>query len=1286
MKKTLALLLTLFVVLTVSTVTVFAAETDVAKIGDVGYATLKGAIDALADGDTLTIMEGTYDAALTVTKNNVTVIGQGNVVLNGVPTLRGTNYRVENIDFNYSNGYNNLSGSGLIKDCTFTATENTFRYCYGAKDGVITFEGTTFNPASNGWAIHFDSASGTDLTFTDCVINGKVALASDLGSLTATGTAFNKAYVNVWGTDDGATFEECEFNDVPYVFTGYDADNTVDFNDCTVVNDGNSANVADIIYGGIDNADAKIYEDEVLIGGGVAKIGTTQFETLAEALAAAKDGDEISIISAGTYKVPSGKNITVTGAVDGVVFDNIGAHNMGSASVTFNNVTFNYAANSTYEGLQHSGNLVYNNCIFNGQVFLYGLSETFNTCTFNNIGDNYNVWTYGAKEVVFNGCTFNSDGKSVLVYNESATHFINLTVVDSDFNASAPVDGKAAIEIDTSLTAGANISVDAATTATGFGTGNKSGNSLWNNKKGNDTEANNDVTVAVAGETVLKPVVLSLSGTGTAEDPFLINNLEELIWFRDHVDSCEQDGSSQYAGKYIKLTADIDLEGINWDPIGSATADHGSFYGCFDGDGHTIYNLYVEKEGKGLGFFAKTSGGGDGPRAQVKNLNFHNVTVKSTDNSSYVGGVIGNSGGNTYIENVHLTGTINISGYGYVGGIVGHGYPDIRNCSVDGGDASKSIIACGYWAVGGIVGYSGNEEGPETIGCSVKNITIKTAIYGAGSILGVGHKGDITDITAENVVVTAPGTPDANGLLVGCNYKEITGNSWTKNVTLIVDGIIVDNPQDMIAKVNEVSYITLQAALAAATDGDTVILLNNISDSVDYNVNKTLTLDLNGYEIASDAAATLTATAGKLTIVDNSAEKTGAIVSNGKKAIHSSASVEILSGKFVGTITTANNQADDSQVSISGGNFSVEPNANIVKHTYVATLAEDGTYNVVMDEYEVIINGNGATVFGEGFYNYGEIVYINAVANGNYIFAGWLSDDVTIQNAGSANAYFVMPDHAVTVTAYWANSGISTPVAPVVTGTLYFETNGGTAIDSLTGVSGRKVDLTQYVPALEGYTFAGWYSDAALTKPVTEITLRGTKTVYAGWIKNVTPDVPVVTMPFTDVAADAYYYNAVLWAVNTGITNGITDTTFAPDMVCTRAQVVTFLWRAAGCPVATNNDMPFADVSRDMYYYDAVLWAVEMGITNGISDTEFAPDAECSRAQIVTFLWRALGAPDAAADAGFVDVDADAYYATAVEWAVDNGITNGMGDNTFGADADCTRGQTVTFLFRFFCK
>ena len=280
-----------------------------------------------------------------------------------------------------------------------------------------------------------------------------------------------------------------------------------------------------------------------------------------------------------------------------------------------------------------------------------------------------------------------------------------------------------------------------------------------------------------------------------------------------------------------------------------------------------------------------------------------------------------------------------------------------------------------------------------------------------------------------------------------------------------------------------------------------------------------------------------------------------------------------------------------------------------------------------------------------------------------------------------------MPDHEVVVTAYWASSGVSTPVYPILRGTLHFETNGGSAINSYTGTYGAKVDLAQFVTIRQGYTFAGWYSDAALSKPVTQLTLGGTKTVYAGWIETpVIPDVPVVVLPFTDVAADAYYYNAVLWAVGMGITNGISDTAFGPDMVCTRAQVVTFLWRAAGCPVAQNDDMPFADVTRDMYYYDAVLWAVEQGITNGISDTEFGPDAECSRAQIVTFLWRSQGSPAVEADGEFHDVDADAYYATAVEWAVDNGVTNGVGDDAFAPDAECTRAQTVTFLYRHFCK
>lgn len=170
-------------------------------------------------------------------------------------------------------------------------------------------------------------------------------------------------------------------------------------------------------------------------------------------------------------------------------------------------------------------------------------------------------------------------------------------------------------------------------------------------------------------------------------------------------------------------------------------------------------------------------------------------------------------------------------------------------------------------------------------------------------------------------------------------------------------------------------------------------------------------------------------------------------------------------------------------------------------------------------------------------------------------------------------------------------------------------------------------------------------------------------------------------MNFTDVSANAYYADAVKWAVANGITSGTGDgTTFSPDMSCTRAQMVTFLWRAAGSPKATGSN-PFTDVQTGSYYYDAVLWAAEQGITSGTSATTFSPDAVLTRGQTVTFLYRANGSP-AVSGGSFADVDANAYYADAVAWAVREGITSGTGNNAFSPDADCTRGQIVTFMFR----
>lgn len=171
--------------------------------------------------------------------------------------------------------------------------------------------------------------------------------------------------------------------------------------------------------------------------------------------------------------------------------------------------------------------------------------------------------------------------------------------------------------------------------------------------------------------------------------------------------------------------------------------------------------------------------------------------------------------------------------------------------------------------------------------------------------------------------------------------------------------------------------------------------------------------------------------------------------------------------------------------------------------------------------------------------------------------------------------------------------------------------------------------------------------------------------------------------PFTDVAQGAYYYDAVQWAVGQKITSGTSATTFTPDGICTRAQTVTFLWRAMGSPEVTGAENPFTDVAQDAYYYDAVQWAVAQGITNGTSTTTFSPEATVTRAQTATFLWRAAQQPQTAQGTNpFTDVQQDAYYYNAVLWAVAEEITNGTSTTTFSPDQGCTRAQIVTFLYR----
>lgn len=225
-------------------------------------------------------------------------------------------------------------------------------------------------------------------------------------------------------------------------------------------------------------------------------------------------------------------------------------------------------------------------------------------------------------------------------------------------------------------------------------------------------------------------------------------------------------------------------------------------------------------------------------------------------------------------------------------------------------------------------------------------------------------------------------------------------------------------------------------------------------------------------------------------------------------------------------------------------------------------------------------------------------------------------------------------------------------------------------------------DQTFTITPDKGYAVAKVLVDGKSVGTVTSYTFKNvTKdhTIEAVFMKsNGNPQTGV----FVDVPEDSYYEEAVDWAVENGITNGVSSDRFDPDGLCTRAQIVTFLWRAAGSPVPKSTGHNFTDVKAGSYYEQAVLWAVENGITVGTSSTTFSPDATCTRAQAVTFLYRASDSPAVSGSAAFSDVATDAYYADAVAWAEKKGITTGIGGGLFGSNNDCTRAQIVTFLWR----
>lgn len=762
----------------------------IATVNGVHYSSVSAALTAAQAGDTVYILAGEFNEGLAV-KKAITVIGEtdaeGNNLVNfkGKLSVQADGATVKNLNFtNTSTACYVGAKNVLIEGCNLKGSNGLYQ---SYTSGLVTFRNCVITGSTYG--IHFDGNAGGEIVIDGCTITGWTSFAASIKKVSLTSTKFeegNYNFVRLYQED--IVIEDCTFNEKMGVdFVPAINGTNVVVNNITVEN----GEVADL-FNESDLLDCEIIVDNEQLHPIFAHINGVPVRTpsLAEAFKLAVSGDEITIVKAGTYALStSGKNITITGGVDGVVFEGMGAKNMGGANVTFNNVTFNWK-NEDYKGLQHSGNLVYNNCTINGQVFLYGTSDIFNNCVFNQTNSNsYNVWTYSSKYVEFNGCTFNSAGKSVLVYHENSSTYNELVVTETTFNASQSVSGKAAIEIDTSLTAGAKITVDGATTATGFDAGSVSGNTLYNNKKGNEG-VNNDMTIVVNNETVLDVIkAAELNGVyyTTVAAAFNAAKPGDIVT----IFACEINGLT--VNKGITVVGETDAEGNNLVTVNGKLS--------ITADGAIVKNLNVKNPN------------GDAATINAKNVLVENCNVSGANafRWCYTSGLVtfkdstitaetwvihfdGNAGGEIVVDNCIVTGWFAIGAVESV---------TLKNSDFNNGD----------WAGGRV--YN-------------KNVEID------GCVFSNGYK---FDIATNDANVTVTNTTVENG-----SIADLFNENDLLDSKVEIDSVQL-YPVFVLINGVETRAPSFADAVAMANDGDVVTLVKDITLDDTLTITKSITLD-----------------------------------------------------------------------------------------------------------------------------------------------------------------------------------------------------------------------------------------------------------------------------------------------------------------------------------------------------------------------------------------------------------------------------------------------------------
>ena len=790
-------------------------------------------------------------------------------------------------------------------------------------------------------------------------------------------------------------------------------------------------------------------------------------------------------------------------------------------------------------------------------------------------------------------------------------------------------------------------------------------------------------------------------GTGTAEDPYQIANGAELAYLASSVNSGES-----YEEKNFVLTANIDLNGLPWTPIANSFSDallggsdYRVFAGNFDGNGYTISNVSIGSEAAPLeadvfGFFGATEG-------KISNLNLHTVSIHGIAKVAsigavvgFAGGLVGSSGGS--IENCHVTGlTMDMSAPSnvyaaayWVGGLVGalDGTQLINECSVSGGITEKA----GKGSIGGLIGELGKAA---KITYSRSNVTVNVKAdsrggANVGGFIGKGNGKTDAETIIRNCYATGNVTGGAYtggfaGGLWGLNIKncyasgnvsqaaaamasfvgtDASDSNYYGSITNCFTTGIVTGSSPFRYAFAEQSSATKRSEITNCYFAVENLGIKNQNESAtekpqDEMKNEAFAAALNG----SDDSNGWSFVNGQVLCGAEPADYSA--VEAAMAAIPTD--LTVYTGESVAALNTAVDGVVRGKAFVSQAN--VDAMAQAIKDAIAALQYKGADYTKVdeaiakanalnKDNYKDFSGVEAAVKAVVRDKNITEQSEVDAMAKAIEDAIAALEQKPSSGGDSNAPTYAIEVDKdirngEVTANRRYAERGdtVTITVTP----------DKGYTLETLTVTDkkGKEVKLTE---TNGKYTF---------TMPASKVTVTATFM-----------DDNTMLNFFVDVKASDYYYDAVLWAAQNGITSGTDAEHFSPNQPCTRAQIVTFLWRAAGSPEPKAMSS-FADVSTDAYYAKAVAWAVENGITTGTGDGKFSPDATCTRAQSVTFLFRAIGKlVDSKAE--FSDVLTDSYYANAVAWAVENGVTNGIGDGLFGPDNSCTRAQIVTFLFR----